>query len=178
MDALHITLRSSLKGLLSSSILVFQWSAMVNSDSFPLYVFEKDDWSMFLVESPDDVWCHIEPIDFENDEYLFWDAHGRGVCLTLQGGKLTRMATLTSIEESDNEISLNEAFVRYSQALGVTVDTTGTFAEVWFRLQSNVKPKSRLSRAVENMVGVGCLLVIVIPVILLLIGSMRAVFRR
>jgi hypothetical protein len=88
------------------------------------------------------------------------------------------MATLTSIEESDNEISLNEAFVRYSQALGVTVDTTGTFAEVWFRLQSNVKPKSRLSRAVENMVGVGCLLVIVIPVILLLIGIMRAVFRR
>lgn len=151
---------------------------MVNGDSFPLYVSEKDDWSMFLVESPAEMWCHIEPIDFENDEYLFWDAHGRGVRLRLQGGRLTRMATLTSIEEADNEINLNEAFGRYAQALGVTVDTTGTLAEVWCKLQSNVKPKSRLSRAVGNAVGVGCLLIVVIPVLLLLIGIMKALFGR
>jgi hypothetical protein len=151
---------------------------MVNSASFPLYVFEKDDWSMFLVESPDRVCYHIEPFDFENDEYLFWDAHGRGVRLTLQGGKLTKMGTLTSIEEADNEISLHEAFARYSQALGVTVDTTGTLAEVWARLQSNVKPvepPSRLSRAAWKVGCFGCVLIVVIFV---LIGIIKAVFAR
>jgi len=47
--------------------------------SFPLYVFEKDDWSMERVESPDRVLYQMEPIDIENDEYLFWDAKGRSV---------------------------------------------------------------------------------------------------
>ena len=107
---------------------------MFNDASFPLYVFEKDDWSMFLVESPDKVLYDIEPIDFENDEYLFWDAQGNGVRITLERG------TLTSIENTENEITLQEAFSRYSQFLGTAVDTKGPFPEVWARLQANVKP--------------------------------------
>ncbi len=133
---------------------------------------------MFLVEMPEDLWCHIEPIDFENDEYLFWDSQGRGVRLALQGGKWNRMATLTSLDEADNEITLQEAFGRYAQALGATVDTTGKLADVWARLQSNVKPKSHLSRTARNAIGVGCSLIVVIPVLLLLIGILRAVFGR
>jgi hypothetical protein len=42
---------------------------MNRSVSFPLFVFEKDDCSMFLVETPDKVLYHLEPIDIENDEY-------------------------------------------------------------------------------------------------------------
>lgn len=148
---------------------------MVNSTSFPLHVFEKDDWSMFLVESADKVLFYIEPIDFENNEYLFWDANGHGVRLTLQRGKLTKL------EDADNEISLNEAFGRYSQTLGVTVDTTGTLAEVWARLQSNVKPGSRFSRTARNAGGLGCLSVLVIAVIFVLIsfvGHIKTIFAR
>jgi hypothetical protein len=57
-------------------------SAMLSDTSFPLYVFEKDDWSMFLVEREEKLLYHIEPIDFENDEYLFWDAQGRGISVS------------------------------------------------------------------------------------------------
>jgi hypothetical protein len=150
------------------------WAAMVDVTSFPLYVFEKDDWSMFLVENPDRVLYHIEPIDFENDDYLFWDTHGRGVRLTLERGELTK------IEEAENEITLQEAFARYSQALGVTVDTTGTLPEVWARLQSNVKPPSRLSRAGQNAVGFGCVLIVIVVgvfVLILLGGFIKAVIK-
>ncbi len=54
---------------------------MTENTSFPLYGFEKDDWSMFLVENENRVFYHMEPIDFENNEYLFWDAQGRDVRL-------------------------------------------------------------------------------------------------
>jgi len=128
---------------------------------------------MFLVENPGRVWCHIEPIDFEDDEYLFWDAQGRGVRLTLERGQLTK------IEEAENEITLQEAFARYSRELGATVDTTGTLSEVWARLQSNVKPQSRLSRMAQNAVGFGCLLIITLVgvfVLILLGGVIKAIF--
>jgi len=39
---------------------------MADSVSFPLFVFEKDDCSMFLVEGPDKVLYNMEPIDIEN----------------------------------------------------------------------------------------------------------------
>jgi hypothetical protein len=35
---------------------------------FPLFVFEKDDRSMYLVESPERVLDQLEAIDIENDE--------------------------------------------------------------------------------------------------------------
>ena len=50
---------------------------------FPLFVFEKDDRSMSLIETPERVLYHLEAIDIENDEYLFWDASGAGVCVSL-----------------------------------------------------------------------------------------------
>jgi hypothetical protein len=148
--------------------------AMLSDDSFPLYAFEKDDWSMFLVESPDKVLSHIEPIDFENDEYLFWDAQGHGVRLTLERG------TLTSIEDAENEITIQEAFARYSQSLGVTVDTTRPFPEVWARLQANVKPPSRFDRTVGHVLGSGCFLVVLIAVFILILlgGVIKALFVR
>jgi hypothetical protein len=48
---------------------------------FPLFVFEKDDRSMYLIESPERVFHHLEAIDIENGEYLFWDSTGAGVCV-------------------------------------------------------------------------------------------------
>jgi hypothetical protein len=148
---------------------------MVSDTSFPLYVFEKDDWSMFLVESEDKLLYHIEPIDFENDEYLFWDAQGRGVRLTLERG------VLTNIEQAENAMTVREAFARYSQTLGVTVDPKGPLPEVWARLQTNVKPPSLLKLTLRHVLGVGCLLIVltVLAFILILFGvTIKALFTR
>lgn len=152
---------------------------MASDTLFPLYCFEKDDCSMFLVENRDKLLYHIEPIDFENNEYLFWDADGLGVRLTLERGKLTEVI------HADNEISLHEAFVRYSQALGATVDTTGTPAEVWTRLQACVKPLSWRNRVARNALGLGCSLIFAVFAIFVLgllgsaiAGVIRAIFAR
>jgi hypothetical protein len=148
---------------------------MVSDTSFPLYVFEKDDWSMFLVESEDEFLYHIEPFDFENDEYLFWDAQGRGVRLTLERG------VLTNVEQTENAITVQEAFARYSQTLGVTVDLNGALPEVWVKLQANVKPPSLLSRTIRHVLGVGCLLIVLTVVAFILIlfgGAIKALLTR
>ncbi len=130
----------------------------------------KDDWSMFLIESPDRALHDIEPIDFENNEYLFWDAQGQGIRLTLERG------TLTGIEEAENEITIQEAFSRYSRSLGLTVDTTGPLPEVWTRLQSNVKPPSLVDRTVRHVLGAGCLLIVLLIPVLIIIGVIKALF--
>jgi len=127
---------------------------------------------MFLVESPDKVLYDIEPIDFENDEYLFWDAQGNGVRITLERG------TLTSIENTENEITLQEAFSRYSQFLGTAVDTKGPFPEVWARLQANVKPASLFDKTVRHALGAGCLLIILLIPLLIIVGVIRALFKH
>jgi hypothetical protein len=149
--------------------------AMIDSSIFPLYVYEKDDWSMFLVERPDKVLYDIEPIDFENDEYLFWDAQERSVRLTLKRGKLI------AVEEAENEISLREALTRYSNALGATVDTSGPLPEVWAKLQSNVKPLTRAQSIVRNAIGAGCSLIVIAVAIFLLVlvgGVIKALVHR
>jgi hypothetical protein len=110
---------------------------MVKSVSFPLFVFEKDDCSMILVETPDKVLYHMEPIDIENDEYVFWDANGKAVRISVAGQRVT------GIEYGAAEITLAEAFRRHSDKFGLDADTTGTFDEVWRRLK---EAESRLPR--------------------------------
>ena len=145
---------------------------MGENTSFPLYAFEKDGWSMVLVENEHRVFYYIEPIDFENDEYLFWDAQGRDVRLTIDRKKPVK------IEEAANEITLTEAFRRYSHALGATVDLSGAPAEVWARLQANVKPASWRSRLFRNLLGFGCLLIVSGFALILIIGIVKAVLFR
>jgi hypothetical protein len=57
--------------------------------SFPLFVFEKDDCSMFLVETPDKVLYHMEPIDIENGEYVYWDSNGNPVRISVAAQRVT-----------------------------------------------------------------------------------------
>jgi hypothetical protein len=108
------------------------------SVSFPLFVFEKDDYSMFVVETPGEVLYHMEPIDIENGEYLCWDANGKAVRISISGQRVT------GICQGEPEISLAEAFKRYSEVYGLDVDTTGPFDQVWCRLKD---PASRLPRS-------------------------------
>jgi hypothetical protein len=112
-------------------------AAKGRSVSFPLFVFEKDDYSMFVVESPDEVLDHMEPIDVENDKYLCWDANGRAARISISGQRVTEICY------GDPEMPLAEAFRRYSEVNGFDVDTTGPFDQVWCRLND---PASRLPR--------------------------------
>jgi hypothetical protein len=106
--------------------------------SFPLFVFEKDDYSMFVVETPDKVLDHMEPIDIENGEYLCWDVNGRAVRISISGQRVT------GICHGELEIPLAEAFRRYSDVHGLDADTTGPFDQVWCRLKQT---ESRLRRS-------------------------------
>ncbi len=60
----------------------------MNELSFSLFVFEKDDCSMQLIEKRDDLFLHLEEIDLQNDKYLFWDANGARVCLRMNKKKV------------------------------------------------------------------------------------------
>ena len=83
------------------------------SVSFPLFVFEKNDYSMFVIET------HMDPIDIENDNYLCWDANGRAVRISITGQRVT------GISYREPEIPLGEAFRRYSEMYGLDVETGG-----------------------------------------------------
>lgn len=77
---------------------------------FPIFVFEKDDHSMRLVESPERLLYHLEAIDIENGEYLFWDSIGAGVCVSVAGGVIDTVALC------DQAMMLQQAFEAYARA--------------------------------------------------------------
>lgn len=84
---------------------------------------------MRRVEGPDQVLYHMEPIDIENDEYLFWDANGRSVRISIERNKVAKIAY------GDAEMTLAEAFKRHSEASGLSVEPAGPPDEVWRRLK-------------------------------------------
>ena len=95
---------------------------------FPLFVFEKDDCSMLVVEKQADLFSQLEEYDIQRDEYLFWDVNGAGVCLRISKKKIV------SIENCETVKPLNEAFLAYSQSLGLITDLSGKPTEVWTRI--------------------------------------------
>jgi hypothetical protein len=100
---------------------------------YPLFVFEKDDCSMLTVEKPEQLFAHLEEIDIQNDEYLFWDASGRGVHLRVEKRKVV------AIENCEARKDLSEAFVAYCQSLGLTVEFATQPVDTWKRIQAAEK---------------------------------------
>ena len=111
---------------------------------FPLFVFEKDNCSMQLIEKQEDLFHHLEEIDIENDEYLFWDTNGAGVCLQVKKRKVI------AIENCEAAKPLTEAFQTYCQSLELAIDLGGSPIEAWNRiadaLKSRPKKKGRFAR--------------------------------
>ena len=101
---------------------------------FPLFVFEKDDRSMYLIETPERVLYHLEAIDIENNEYLFWDSTGAGVRVLVSRGAVKQIAPC------DQTISLREAFETYAQSYGLSVCPGESPMDTWRSLQSQVPP--------------------------------------
>jgi|ERR1700674_1480364 len=99
---------------------------------FPLYV-RLDDGEVIRIESFDRILYHLEAIDIENDEYMFWDAAGHGLKILILKGKVS------GFEKIDNKVTLQQAFEEYARQLaqrGATVDTSGTPDEIWAKVQT------------------------------------------
>jgi hypothetical protein len=96
---------------------------------YPLFVFEKDDYSMQLIEKRESLFSHLEEFDLQNDEYLFWDANGLGVCL-----RMDKRGKVVAIENCEAAKPLTEAFLEYSQSLGLVIELEGRPIEAWSRI--------------------------------------------
>jgi hypothetical protein len=99
---------------------------------FPLYVC-LDDGEVIRVEGFDRILYHLEAIDIENDEYMFWDAAGQGLKVLIKKGKVV------GFEKTENKVTLQQAFEEYAQQLaqrGATVDTIGTPEEILAKIQT------------------------------------------
>ncbi len=111
---------------------------MDNNVKFPIYVC-LDDGAVIRIESFQKILYHLEAIDIENDEYLFWDANGRGVKVLIENN------AVNGIRYVDNRLSLQQAIETYAKQLGVPIDTSGTLDDVWakFRRPSSAFPRPR-----------------------------------
>ena len=56
----------------------------------------------------------LEAIDIENDEYIFWDSNGGGVCITVAKNKVTEVISCTPV------YPMQEAFLSYMSSLGMS----------------------------------------------------------
>jgi|SRR2546422_5596711 len=105
---------------------------------FPLFVLEKDDSSMYLIEGPDRLLYHHEAIDIENSEYLFWDSTGAGVCVSVAHGAINQIAFC------DQAMSLPEAFEAYARSYGLQIPLGESPLDIWRSFQSQLPPRRTL----------------------------------
>ncbi len=112
--------------------------------TYPLFVFEKDDQSMKLVEDSSRILFHMEAIDIENGEYVFWDANGNGVSVAVS---LTAFKSeLMDVTSCAALFPLRDAFALYAKALGLSeINVDGPPSEVWRRILKELekRPKKR-----------------------------------
>lgn len=100
--------------------------------SYPVLVYEKDDRSIYLCNSLNEVRATAESYDIENDEYLFFDAEGyplkakleeqRKVCLSYEQPMINqspkvRTLILQYIEICKPAADEALALIRYSDGL-------------------------------------------------------------
>jgi len=99
---------------------------------FPLYVC-LDDGEVSRVEGFDRILYHLEAIDIENNEYMFWDASGQGLKVLIKKGKVI------GFEKTENKVTLQQAFEEYARQLvqrRATFDPIGTPEEIWAKVQA------------------------------------------
>jgi len=105
---------------------------------FPLFVIEKDYSSMTLIEAPERILYHLEAIDIENGEYLFWDSTRAGINISVERGRVKQITLC------DQAMSLQEAFETYAKSRGLQVIAGESALETWRGLQSQLPPRKSL----------------------------------
>ena len=84
---------------------------------YPLFDFEKDDKSMRLIEDESRILSHLEAIDIENNEYVFWDASGGGLSVAVSVGAFK--SKLESVTSCPPAFPILDAFKEYAMSLGL-----------------------------------------------------------
>jgi len=111
------------------------------SVEYPIFVFEKDDHSMSLIEDESRLFYHLEAIDIENGEYVFWDAKGGGVSIQVAEGKMIGLGP------GPAEFPLGDALVMFAKAEGISpAGPIASLIEEWNRIQGELsrRPKKRI----------------------------------
>lgn len=111
------------------------------SITYPLFVFAKDDRSMRLIQEEAGILRQLEAIDIENGEYVFWDANGIGVSISVSTGLFK--TKLESVASSTAAFSIQEAFALYSKTLEIAEPVEGSPTDVWNWIQTEVQRRPR-----------------------------------
>ena len=95
---------------------------------------------MRLIEDSSRILEYLEAIDIDNGEYVFWDANGDGVTITVTvtafGGKLNGVAS------SLPAFPLREAFALYAKSLGINEPLTEAMPiDLWRHIQAFGSPR-------------------------------------
>lgn len=104
---------------------------------FPIFVFATDG-SMTLIETPERILYHLEAIDIENGEYLFWDSTGAGINISIARGRVSK------IVPCDRAMSLREAFESYAKSYGLQVIAKESALDTWKGFESQIPPRESL----------------------------------
>jgi hypothetical protein len=111
--------------------------------TFPLFV-RLDDGEVMQIDRYDKILYHLEAIDIENDEYLFWDAQGRDLKVIIKNSKVSELRL------TQNRVTVQDAMGEYACQLGTKVETAGTPLEIWRRIEefkdTLPRPRGLLSR--------------------------------
>jgi hypothetical protein len=103
--------------------------------TYPLFAFEKDDQSMRRIEDSSRILYWHEAIDIENGEYVFWDANGNGVTITV--AVKTFASKVSGITSSVADFPLREALALYAKSLGISDPLTeGMPIDIWRQIQA------------------------------------------
>ena len=122
------------------------------SVTYPLFVFEKDDNSMRLVENENRILYHMEAIDIENDEYVFWDADGAGVSIVVTPTTTFETGKLERVTSSPPVFPLHDAFKLYAESLGISdVVAEGAPLDVWRRIQTELAGRPRKRGLIKRL---------------------------
>jgi hypothetical protein len=116
------------------------------SVTYPLFVFEKDDKSIRLIENESRILYHLEAIDIENEEYVFWDSSGSGVLVTVTPIRIFKQGKLDKVASCQADFPVQDAFKAYATSLGLPEAVAeGAPTEAWGRIQQELagRPKKR-----------------------------------
>jgi hypothetical protein len=92
---------------------------------------------MLLIEKQEDLFYHLEEIDIQNNEYLFWDANGAGVRLRMIKRKVV------ATENCEAAKPLTEALEAFCQSVELAVDLGGSPIDAWNRILDALKRRPK-----------------------------------
>ncbi|HKW63881.1 MAG TPA: hypothetical protein VJN89_15120 [Candidatus Acidoferrum sp.] len=114
------------------------------SVTYPLFVFEKDDKSIRLIDKETQILHHCEAIDIENDEYVFWDVNGAGVSVAVTSTTTFKTGKLKSVSSSAPAFPLRDAFKSYAESLGLSqAIADGEPIDAWRRIRAELERRPR-----------------------------------